>query len=118
MTEVNNYCNTCPNTIRGICCWFSLYDGVDNFIVYPCKYLSKKTRRCTIYKNRFKINKNCTNIDRAYYAGALPKDCRYVKDYDPNIYPPIRPFKTIHEQKRKELIKKWKLKKTILLNSE
>ncbi|KKL48943.1 hypothetical protein LCGC14_2320440, partial [marine sediment metagenome] len=64
--EINNYCNTCPSTLRGMCCWFSFYDGTDNFLIYPCQYLSKKTRRCTIYKKRFKVNKKCVELDEAY----------------------------------------------------
>ena len=111
MLETENYCNTCPSTLRGMCCYFSLFDGQDNFIMYPCKYLSKKTRRCTIYKKRFIINKDCLDIESAYKKGALPKECPYAKTYD---YPPIRPFKTVNIEKRKEMINKWKLKKKIL----
>ena len=102
MIEVENYCNTCLSTLRGLCCYHSLYDGTENIAVYPCKYLSKKTRRCTIYKKRFKINKNCLDIDKAYSEGALPKDCPYVKDYD---YPPVRPFKTVNVKKLLEMRK-------------
>jgi len=87
-----------------------MYDGIENIAMYPCKYLSKKTRRCTIYKKRFIINKNCLDIDKAYSEGALPKDCPYVKDYD---YPPVRPFKTVNNKKLIEMKEKWKLKKKI-----
>lgn len=113
-TPIVNYCNTCPTTIRGLCCYFSYYDGVDNFVVSPCKYLNKKTRRCTIYKKRFEINKRCLPLNKALEQGALPKECRYVQEWDGT---PIRPNKTINNEKLKELINRWKLEKKILLGS-
>ncbi len=100
--EINNYCNTCPSSIRGMCCWFSYFDGTDNFVVFPCKYLSKKTRRCTIYKKRFIINPKCMGIDEAYMMGGLPENCPYVEDYD---FEPSLPFKIYNKEKRIEMIK-------------
>ena len=100
--ENDNYCNTCPTSIRGMCCWFSYFDGEENFIIFPCNYLNKKTRRCTIYKDRFKINPHCLDIDTAYMMGALPKECAYVKLYD---FEPSLPFKTVNLKKLKEMIK-------------
>ena len=106
-----NHCNECPTKIRGMCCYLSFFDGEENFIIAPCKYLNKKTRRCTIYKNRFKINKDCLNVDEMIKQGAVPRECAYVKDYPDNQ--PIHPYKTLNHKKRIELIKQWKLEKKI-----
>ena len=97
-----NHCNTCPTSIRGMCCWFSFYDRTDNFIIFPCKYLSKKTRRCTIYKNRFKINDKCLKVSDALKQGAFPKECAYVKESD---IKPVIPNKIYNKEKRIEMIK-------------
>jgi uncharacterized cysteine cluster protein YcgN (CxxCxxCC family) len=101
--STTNHCNTCSADIRGMCCWYSYYDGTDNFVIYPCEYLSKKTRRCTIYKNRFKINEKCLTVDQALREGAFPKECPYVIE---SSITPIRPHKTVN------------IKKVRLLNDE
>lgn len=95
-----NYCNVCPASIRGMCCWFSHYDGADNFVIYPCEYLSKKTRRCKVYNKRFNI-KHCLTVEESLIEGAFPLECAYVKESD---VIPIRPNKTINTNKR-EMIK-------------
>jgi len=115
MTEKVNYCNQCPSSLRGMCCWFSIYDGVDNFIVRPCPYLSKKTRRCTIYKKRFEINPRCLTLKKGLERGAFPKECAYVKEYKGKSE---LPCKTVNNKKRNELIKIWKSKEKISLSSE
>ena len=97
----DNHCNVCPNTLRGLCCWFSYYDGTDNFVVYPCEYLNKKTRRCKIYKKRSTV-KHCLTMEKALIEGALPLECPYVKESD---VIPIRPNKT-YNKKKLEMIKK------------
>ncbi len=99
--EKNNYCNRCPTGLRGICCWYSMYDGTDNFVVYPCKFLSKKIKRCKVYKNRFEKNPNCLTVEQALIEGALPLGCPYVMKSD---VLPIRPNKTVNIKKM-ELIK-------------
>ena len=109
-----NHCNECPTKIRGMCCYLSYFDGEENFILGPCKYLNKKTRRCTIYKKRFKINKDCLNVEEMIEQGAVPKECAYVNDN--SDVQPIQPYKTINNIKRNELIKQWKLKKKTSLN--
>ena len=91
-----NHCDTCPTSIRSMCCWYSYYDGVDNFIIYPCEYLSKKTRRCLIYKNRFKINPKCLTVEKALIEGGFPKECPYVKESD---IIPVRPNKSYNKDK-------------------
>lgn len=96
-----NYCNTCPTGLRGLCCWHSLYDGTEHFIIYPCEYLSLKTNRCKIYKKRFKINPECYTVLKALTTGALPKECPYVIESD--IVPKI-PNK-IFNIKKLEMIK-------------
>jgi uncharacterized cysteine cluster protein YcgN (CxxCxxCC family) len=98
--KTDNHCNTCPSTLRGMCCYFSFYDGTDNFVVYPCEYLNKKTRRCTIYKNRFTIP-HCLTVKEALIEGALPKECPYVKESD---IVPIRPNKTYNKKKLEMMI--------------
>ncbi|KKM72325.1 hypothetical protein LCGC14_1421650 [marine sediment metagenome] len=98
---MENYCNRCPTGLRGICCWYSMYDGTDNFVVQPCEYLSKKTKRCKDYKNRFKINPNCLTVEQALIEGALPLGCPYVMKSD---VIPIRPNKTVNIKKM-EMIK-------------
>ena len=85
------------------------FDGEDNFIIYPCRNLNKKTRRCKIYKKRFKINKDCLNTEEMLKQGAVPEGCAYVKEN--SDIQPIYPYKTINKKKRDELI--WKLKKKI-----
>ena len=102
-----NLCNKCPSDIRGLCCYHSYYDGQDNFILFPCEYLSKKTRRCTVYKKRFKKKKGCLTVDDMLKQGACPKGCLYVKE----SFTPKYPYKTINKKKRDEII--WKLKKKI-----
>ncbi len=87
-----------------------MYDGVDNFIIGPCPHLNKKTRRCKIYKKRLEINKRCLPLNKALEQGALPKECPYVQEWDGT---PIRPNKTINNEKRLEMIKIWKLEKKI-----
>ena len=117
MKEANNHCNNCPHDIRGICCWFSYFDGVENFIIFPCEHLSKKTKRCKIYKKRFKVAKWCMDLDTAYMMGALPEACPYVKDYD---FEPSIPFKTINYEKfkkTKEMIKNGFEKRRFLANN-
>jgi hypothetical protein len=91
-----NHCNICPADLRGMCCWYSYFDGTDNFVIYPCEYLSKKTRRCKIYKNRFKINPNCLTVDEALKEGQLPIKCAYVIE---SSIIPIRPHKSINVDK-------------------
>ncbi|KKN56978.1 hypothetical protein LCGC14_0567000 [marine sediment metagenome] len=88
--EAENYCNKCPTILRGMCCYFSYFDGTDNFITHPCLYLSKKTKRCKIYKKRFKINPQCLSVQKGLHEGSFPEECPYVKNS--NIVP-IRPYK-------------------------
>jgi len=45
-----------------------------------CKYLDKKTNKCLIYKNRFKVNPYCLSIKEGTRKSALPNECLYVKD--------------------------------------
>ena len=94
-TEIN-YCNKCPSSIRGMCCYFSFFDGTENFLTYPCKWLRKRSRRCKIYKKRFKINPKCLTVDQGLKIGSFPKECPYVKKS--NVVPVI-PYKTYNREK-------------------
>ena len=107
---IENYCNRCPTSIRGMCCYVSYYDGEENFILGPCIYLNNKTRRCKVYKNRLEINKECLNVEDMLLQGACPKECEYIKD---SFTTPQHPYKTINNKKRNEMIKQWKLEKKI-----
>lgn len=82
-TEISeNYCNTCPSKIRGLCCYHKKnFIENTNEVIYsnPCEYLSKKTRRCKIYKKRFEINPNCMDIEKAIRFRVLPPECKYYE---------------------------------------
>jgi uncharacterized cysteine cluster protein YcgN (CxxCxxCC family) len=49
----------------------------------PCEYLNEETKRCTIYKKRFQICKNCEKVTlfHALFSRYLPSTCGYVKKY-------------------------------------
>ena len=95
-----NHCNTCPTSVRGLCCWISIFDGRENFVIYPCKYLSTKTKRCTVYKKRFNVNKKCWTIEKALKNGGLPEACKYAQESD-------IPIKVPYKTKNQEIIKLW-----------
>lgn len=82
MTETNNHCNTCPNEIRGLCCFHKkTYNPNTGELIYsePCQYLNK-AKRCRIYKKRHEINPNCLHIEYAVKICALPPACPYYKE--------------------------------------
>lgn len=91
MEEKENYCNHCPSNIRGYCCYRSFRIRDYNIILpsHPCIHLNHKTHRCRIYKKRFRLNKDCADIETAYRKGGLPYNCRYLQDFDyPAEVPP------------------------------
>lgn len=108
-----DHCNTCPASIRGMCCWFSMDDGTDNFIIYPCEHLNKKTRRCKVYKKRSTVS-HCLSMEKALIYGALPKECGFVKESD---VIPIRPNKTYNKEKREMIIYELKKRRLSVSNS-
>ena len=76
-----NYCNTCPSKIRGLCCYHKKNFIINtNEVIYsnPCQYLNK-AGRCKIYKKRFEINPNCMGIEKAVRFIALPEGCKYYE---------------------------------------
>jgi len=78
---MEDYCNTCPSAIRGLCCYHNkAYDSEAKIMVYsnPCQYLNK-AKRCKIYKKRFEINPNCLDIEKAIRFLALPPECQYYE---------------------------------------
>jgi uncharacterized cysteine cluster protein YcgN (CxxCxxCC family) len=47
----------------------------------PCHFLDKNTRKCTVYKDRFRLMRGCRRMTlfRAMFAGWLPEECGYVQ---------------------------------------
>lgn len=81
--SINNWweslCNGC-----GICCYEKEFD--DQGLIYinldrPCTYLEVCSNRCSIYSNRFKVNRECkkVNLFTALFNPYLPGHCGYVK---------------------------------------
>lgn len=48
----------------GLCCFEKIEDeeGRIFFTSTPCRYLDISTRRCRIYKKRFKVNPECVEL--------------------------------------------------------
>ena len=82
LLSMENLCNECPPSIRGLCCYIMTRVDSHQFTLtkHPCKYLNPKTGRCKIYKKRKKINPNCLSLEEMYLQGGLPKNCPYVKE--------------------------------------
>ena len=80
-----NLCINCE--IKGLCCYHSVIVVGKNGQRYnvilkskPCQFLDLKTKKCLVYKNRYKVNPYCITIKEAIRQNALPVDCLYVKD--------------------------------------
>lgn len=75
--EWEDLCDRCS-----LCCYsrLALYDTLTVFINHPCEYLDEKEKRCTIYSERLKKNKNCLKVNRlrAMASRSLPDSCAYV----------------------------------------
>ncbi|MBA2862593.1 hypothetical protein [Methanococcus maripaludis] len=68
----------------GRCCIIHVFNSTECSepeVVY-CKHLDTETKRCSIYKTRFKKEKECLSMLEAIMVSALPKDCPYVKNYE------------------------------------
>ena len=76
-----NYCLTCPDGIRGLCCHHAVQvDGVKYKLKNGfCKHLDEN-KRCRIYDNRPEPNPMCDSVENGILAGSLPDGCGYVKD--------------------------------------
>jgi len=81
--------NTDPDLCRrcGRCCYAKIV--VDSEIVYtpyPCRYLDRQTRLCTVYDRRFEVNPDCLSVEQGIRLRVFPADCPYVqglKNYRP-----------------------------------
>lgn len=80
---IKNLCNNCPDEIRGLCCFYNIIIEGHNVILrnQHCKYLDLETKKCKVYKERFKKQPNCLQRDKMYNTGCLPEGCLYLKDH-------------------------------------
>lgn len=78
---IGNWENLCHGC--GMCCYEKEFheDLIYINMEKPCKYLDVTTNSCTVYCDRFKINKYCkkVNLYQALFNPYLPKSCGYVK---------------------------------------
>ena len=46
----------------------------------PCRYLDEKTKLCTIYDQRLRINKRCNKLSpiHAMLSSSIPPSCAYI----------------------------------------
>ena len=65
----------------GRCCQRKIRypDGVVA-VSMACEHLDIVTRKCRVYRDRFKVNPKCLRIKDAIEKRVLPNDCPYVKD--------------------------------------
>ena len=72
----------CPEHIRGLCCYHSIWINGKNQILkdMPCEYLDTETKLCTVYDKRFEMDVPCLDVKTAIMFGALPIGCPYTKD--------------------------------------
>lgn len=47
---------------------------------YHCRFLSKETKQCTIYENRFEYNPECGSMEIMQQNGGMPPECNYHKE--------------------------------------
>jgi uncharacterized cysteine cluster protein YcgN (CxxCxxCC family) len=73
----------------GRCCFNKIFHkGRIFYTPFPCQYLDKKTRLCTIYEQRHRINPDCLPVPEGLKLGVFPKDCPYAQEV-PNYKPPV-----------------------------
>lgn len=69
----------------GLCCYQKIIQKgcVEIDLSSPCQYLDIKTNRCTIYEERFKLEKNCkkVNLFRVIFSPYIPPTCSYLKKF-------------------------------------
>lgn len=103
-----NYCLSCPDSIRGLCCYYSVIIRkgkiIYNIILpnHPCPFLDLDTKLCTIYEERFEINPYCESIKDAIKHNGLPKGCKYLKETNKKTIPrqPFEPKKLPNDIRR------------------
>jgi len=67
----------------GRCCHFkTFWDGLLVFTNRTCRYFDPQTRRCTVYKKRFRMGVGCLTVAESIERRALPTDCPYVEDIE------------------------------------
>jgi len=82
-----NLCLKCPDEIRGKCCYYTYTAYTTSnekcFILlkHYCPYLNPETKKCNIFKERFKINPYCANIKTSIELGGLIEGCKYLKKH-------------------------------------
>ena len=47
----------------------------------PCRFLDEATKRCTVYKDRTRLNKSCSRLTplHAMFSSCLPPSCAYIR---------------------------------------
>jgi uncharacterized cysteine cluster protein YcgN (CxxCxxCC family) len=95
---MKNLCIKCPTP--GICCYFDVVANEKRICIdNACAFLDDKTRKCVIYKQRYK-NPHCLTIEQMIKGGTVPKWCLYVKDnpeYQARIDTRIYKYKIVEE---------------------
>ena len=81
----DNYCNSCPSDIRGLCCREKQIIRYSKYVweiqyKKPCPFLNTKTNRCKVYDKRHEVNKHCLTIAEALKRPfTLPYGCKYLE---------------------------------------
>lgn len=75
----DDLCDQC-----GRCCLMREVDEDGDVIIdyaAPCEFLDVKTRRCSIYKNRFDTCTQCNRVTLRHtlFADHLPEGCAYAR---------------------------------------
>lgn len=54
----------------------------------PCEYLDEETNLCRVYEDRFRVCKDCGNVNliRALFYPFLPPTCAYVQTFRPLLH--------------------------------
>lgn len=73
----DDFCLDC--SVQGECCyWFVIVDNQHIKTTTPCMFLDLKTKLCSVYKNRFKLNPYCQTSKQAKKQGLLPLNCKHL----------------------------------------
>ena len=73
----------------GLCCYEKyIIDGWVFTTNIPCVHLDLRTKLCTIYHERRRINPECLDVPGGIRLGVFPADCPYVADL-PDYRPPF-----------------------------
>ncbi len=77
MTDWESICSNC-----GLCCHEKVV--TEDFLLIdptrPCEYYDEATHLCTVYNERFKVNKRCRKVSPLFAATthSLPPTCAYI----------------------------------------